>query len=284
MTSSRPASRPGTSTASLSPVTRNAMRGNWNCCETPNLTGVIAESGSGWLVVHGHWWTFRTYADLDRFAGVHLRRGGDHRPSPRPRISSMRRAVALIGDENGFTGATSVTFSGFSSVVVAALTTAALMSPFTGYRISRRSTAPTGGAPARSMSAVERLHLPCPFTFQSSHDAFAIYLTPTASAGRGSAARSSIEGSASLRLDVFGTGTTAGRGAVRPVDLQRPGTNQQFPFVPVSAGYGELQAGNSGDDVAVANSSTTAGIAGLTGRSSPDAQEPSVIRRLTATM
>ena len=29
--------------------------------------------------------------------------------------------------------------------------------------------------------------------------------------------------------------------------------------MPVSGGYGELQAGNSGDDVAVANSSTTAG-------------------------
>jgi hypothetical protein len=35
--------------------------------------------------------------------------------------------------------------------------------------------------------------------------------------------------------------------------------NQQFQFVPVANGYGELQAENSGQDIAVANSSTTAG-------------------------
>ena len=40
-------------------------------------------------------------------------------------------------------------------------------------------------------------------------------------------------------------------------------SNQQFQFVPVSGGYGELEVGNAGDDVAVANSSTTAGTADM---------------------
>jgi hypothetical protein len=26
----------------------NAMRGNWACCETPDLGGIIASNGSGW--------------------------------------------------------------------------------------------------------------------------------------------------------------------------------------------------------------------------------------------
>src|SRR4051812_10769686 len=60
-----------------------------------------------------------------------------------------------------------------------------------------------------------------------------------------------------LCLDVAGASTAAGA----TVDQQTCGgqTNQQFQFVPVSGGYGRLQAQHSGYDVAVANSSTTAG-------------------------
>lgn len=36
--------------------------------------------------------------------------------------------------------------------------------------------------------------------------------------------------------------------------------NQEFQFAPVSGGYGELQAGNSGDDIAIAGASTQAGV------------------------
>jgi hypothetical protein len=60
-----------------------------------------------------------------------------------------------------------------------------------------------------------------------------------------------------LCLDVFGnTGTS---GAVIDQWTCNSQSNQQFQFVPVSGGYGELQAQNSGQDVAVANSSTTQG-------------------------
>ena len=61
----------------------------------------------------------------------------------------------------------------------------------------------------------------------------------------------------SLCLDVSGnTGTS---GAAIDQWTCNGQTNQEFQFVPVSGGYGELQAQNSGQDVAVANSSTTQG-------------------------
>jgi len=61
----------------------------------------------------------------------------------------------------------------------------------------------------------------------------------------------------SLCLDVFGNSGTSG--AVIDQWTCNGQTNQEFQFVPVSGGYGELQAQSSGQDVAVANSATTQG-------------------------
>jgi hypothetical protein len=66
-----------------------------------------------------------------------------------------------------------------------------------------------------------------------------------------------VIGSDGLCLDVFGN-TTASGAAIDQWTCNGQ-SNQQFQFVPVSGGYGELQAQNSGDDVAVSGSSTTAG-------------------------
>ncbi|GAA0927049.1 MULTISPECIES: RICIN domain-containing protein [Streptomyces violaceusniger group] len=41
----------------------NAMRGNWVCCVTPNLTGVLTQSGGSWQPT-GNWWALRDYADM----------------------------------------------------------------------------------------------------------------------------------------------------------------------------------------------------------------------------
>ena len=41
----------------------NAMRGNWVCCMTPNLTGVLTQTGGTWTT-SGNWWAMRTYADM----------------------------------------------------------------------------------------------------------------------------------------------------------------------------------------------------------------------------
>ena len=66
-----------------------------------------------------------------------------------------------------------------------------------------------------------------------------------------------VIGNDGLCLDVYGNTTNPGA-AIDQWSCNGQ-TNQQFQFVPVSGGYGELEAENSGDDVAVANSSTTAG-------------------------
>jgi hypothetical protein len=68
-------------------------------------------------------------------------------------------------------------------------------------------------------------------------------------------------GNDGLCLDVFGNAGAAGAVIDQWSCAGQP--NQQFQFVPVSAGYGELQAQNSGLDVAVANSSTAAGTADI---------------------
>jgi hypothetical protein len=61
----------------------------------------------------------------------------------------------------------------------------------------------------------------------------------------------------SLCLDVFGNTGTAGA-AIDQYTCNSQ-SNQQFQFLPIANGYGELQAQNSGQDVTVANSSTAQG-------------------------
>jgi O-glycosyl hydrolase len=61
----------------------------------------------------------------------------------------------------------------------------------------------------------------------------------------------------SLCLDVYGD--TGNAGAAIDQWSCNGQSNQQFQFVPVSGGYGELQAQNSGQDVTVANGSTAQG-------------------------
>jgi galactose oxidase len=61
-----------------------------------------------------------------------------------------------------------------------------------------------------------------------------------------------------LCMDV--TGASVEAGAVVEQWTCNGGDNQEFQFVPGSGAYGELQGENSGDDVAVAESSTTAGV------------------------
>ena len=67
-----------------------------------------------------------------------------------------------------------------------------------------------------------------------------------------------VIGNNSLCLDVSGVSTAAGAAITQWTCNGQ--ANQQFQFVPVSGGYGRLQAQHSGYDVAVANSSTAAGV------------------------
>ncbi|WP_369386284.1 hypothetical protein AB5J72_00645 [Streptomyces sp. CG1] len=92
----------------------NAMRGNWVCCMTPNLTGVLTQSGGSWQPT-GNWWALRDYADL---TGTLVDTSGQVGSTAisASEDSANKRAVAVIGDSNGYTGAASVAFNGLASV------------------------------------------------------------------------------------------------------------------------------------------------------------------------
>ena len=156
----------------------NAMRGNWVCCVTPNLTGVLTQSGGNWQPT-GSWWVLRDYADM---TGTLVNTSGQVGSTAisAAKDSSAKRAVAIIGDDNGYTGPASVAFNGLSSVpwlagngsvnvVVQRIPDQAPLS--TPQVVFSQSVNASGGS------------VTVPFTFQASHDAFAIYLTPTGSTG-----------------------------------------------------------------------------------------------------
>jgi hypothetical protein len=150
----------------------NAMRGNWVCCLTPNLTGLLTGSGSTWSAT-GIWWAFRAYADL---TGSLVSTSGQVGATAisAAEDSSARRAVAIIGDDNSFTGAASVTFSGLSSVPWLARNGRIHV---TADRIPDQAPL---GAPQVVFSqnlSTSGGSFTVPFTFQAAHDAFAIYLT-----------------------------------------------------------------------------------------------------------
>ncbi|MFB9614416.1 RICIN domain-containing protein, partial [Kutzneria kofuensis] len=99
-----------------------------------------------------------------------------------------------------------------------------------------------------------------PITFQASHDAFAVYLTPASTSGGGgfpSGNHQLVIASNNLCLDVYGASSSAG--AAIDQWTCNGQANQQFQFVPASGGYGELRAQGSGQDVTVANGTTAQG-------------------------
>jgi hypothetical protein len=231
----------------------NAMRGNWVCCTTPNLTGVLTQSGGTWQPT-GNWWAMRSYADL---TGNLVDTSGQVNSTAIAASvdSTTKRAVALVGDSNGYTGSAPVTFTGLSSlswlaggnvhVVVDRIPDQA---PLAAPQVVLDQTASAAGG-----------SVTVPLTFQASHDAFAIYLTPASSSGGGFPAGNHQLTIASdgLCLDVYGNTTAAG--AAIDQWTCNGQANQQFQFLPGAGGYGELRAQNSGLDVTVAGGSTTAG-------------------------
>ncbi len=154
----------------------NAMRGNWVCCVTPNLTGVLTQVNGTWQPT-GSWWALRDYADM---TGTLVATSGQVNSTAisASEDSSAKRAVAVIGDSNGYTGAASVTFNGLSSQswlsgsgsvnvrVDRIPDQAPLSSPQVVYN---QTVSATSGS------------ITVPVTFQAAHDAFAIYLTPNGS-------------------------------------------------------------------------------------------------------
>ena len=232
----------------------NAMRGNWVCCLTPNLTGVLTQTNGVWAA-NGNWWALRTYADM---TGTLVNTSGQVGSTAisASEDSSAHRAVAILGDSNGYTGAATVTFSGLSSTPW--LSNAGNVNVVVD-RIPDQSTLTAPQVVLNQNMSTAGGSISVPITFQAAHDAFAVYLTPATSgtAGVPSGYHRFTVANNGLCLDVYGN--TGATGAAIDQWTCNGQSNQQFQFVAVSGGYGELQAQNSGLDVAVANSSTVAG-------------------------
>jgi len=232
----------------------NAMRGNWVCCLTPNLTGILTQSGGAWTTT-GNWWAMRAYADLTGTLVATSGQVGSTAISAAA-DSTARRAVAIIGDSNGTTGTTTVTFSGLSSVPWLANNGSINV---TVNRIPEQAPLASPQVVFNQNLSTSSGSLSVPVTFQSTHDAFAIYLTPAQSGGGfPSGNHQLVIANNNLCLDV--SGNTSNVGAAIDQWTCNGQTNQQFQFLAASGGYGELRALNSGQDVAVAASSTSAGV------------------------
>jgi hypothetical protein len=243
----------------------NAMRGNWVCCVTPNLTGVLTQSGGSWQPT-GNWWALRDYADL---TGTLVDTSGQVGSTAisASEDSTAKRAVAIIGDSNGYTGSASVTFNGLASVPWLANNGSVNV---TVHRIPDQ--APLGAPQIVYDQNVNTSggSITVPLTFQASHDAFAVYLTPASSSGGGfpTGNHQLVVANDDLCMDVNGNSGSAG--AAIDQWTCNGQSNQQFQFVPASGGYGELRAQNSGLDVEVAGSSTAAGTPDIV-QQTPDA-------------
>jgi len=205
----------------------NAVRGNWACCLTPNLGGVIVSNGNGGWSYTGQWWTFRTYADLTGSLVSTSGQVGTTAISA-AEDSSRRRAVAVIGDENGYTGAASVTFSGLSSVPWLANNGSVKV---TVYRIADQSPLNSPQVVSSQIASTSGGSIAVPLTFQASHDAFAIYLTP----GFATGFSSTLVNQSSGRCLDENDWTTVSLAQFQQWTCNS-GSNQQFSFVPTSAG------------------------------------------------
>jgi hypothetical protein len=154
----------------------NAMRGNWVCCVTPNLTGVLTQVNGTWQPT-GNWWALRDYADM---TGTLVDTSGQVNSTAisASEDSTAKRAVAIIGDSNGYTGAASVTFNGLSSLSWLS------GSGSVNVRVDRIPDQAPLGSPQvvynQTVSASSG-SITVPITFQASHDAFGIYVTPAGS-------------------------------------------------------------------------------------------------------
>ncbi|THV29682.1 hypothetical protein E9998_08795 [Glycomyces paridis] len=181
----------------------NAMRGNWICCLTPNLTGLLVQSGGTWQPT-GNYWVMRAYADM---TGTLVQTSGQVGGTAisAAKDAENERAVAVIGNINGYTGSANVDVTGLSSVP---WLTGGGSVHVTVQRIPEQ--APLGSPQVVYSQDVSASggSVSVPLNFQNSGDAFAVYLTPADGTGTDAG---QVRGVASGRcLDVPDSTTTAG--------------------------------------------------------------------------
>lgn len=183
----------------------NALRGNWLCCLAPNLTGLLTETGDGWRPT-GLWWTMRAYADMTGTLVTTSGQVGGTAISA-AKDSDAERAVAVIGDINGYTGSASVTFDGLASTPWLATEGSVHV---TVERMPEQAPLEAPQVVFEQDMSVSGGSITVPLTFQRSTDAYAVYLTPGGGAGDGSGEVRAI--GADKCLDVPSQSTEAGTG------------------------------------------------------------------------
>jgi hypothetical protein len=182
----------------------NAMRGNWSCCMTPNLTGVLTQSNGTWQP-NGNWWALRTYADM---TGTLVNTSGQVGSTAisASKDSTARRAVAVIGDSNGYTGSASVTFNNLASVAWLQNNGSVHV---TVERIPDQYPLSAPQVVYDQNLSASAGSVTVPVTFQAAHDAFAVYVTPAGSTSGNTSGELHAVGAGKC-LDVPNTSTTAG--------------------------------------------------------------------------
>ena len=206
----------------------NAARGNWSsCCVNPYLAGTIVSNGNGGYSYTGQWWTFRTYADL---TGSLVSTSGEvgNTAISAAEDSSHRRAVAIVGDSDGYTGAASVTFTGLSSVSWLANDGNVNV---TVDRIPDQSPLNSPDVVTNEIVSASSGSITVPITFADANDAFAIYLTPGFAAGFSSTMANTGTGQCMDENDW----TTQSAAPLQQWTCNG-GTNQAFTFVPTASG------------------------------------------------
>lgn len=149
-----------------------AMRGNWDCCMIPNLSGLLTQTATGWAPT-GNWWAMRTDADV---TGTLLSTNGENATTAitASKDPSQKRAVAIVGDSDGYTGAASVTFNNLSA-------TPWLIKKgqvhVTVYRIPDQAPLYAPQVVYSQSLSASSGSVTVPFDFQSAHDAFGVYLS-----------------------------------------------------------------------------------------------------------
>jgi hypothetical protein len=206
----------------------NAARGNWSsCCVNPYLASTIVSNGNGGYSSTGQWWAFRTYADL---TGSLVSTSGEvgNTAISASEDSSHRRAVAIVGDSDGYTGAASVTFTGLSSVSWLANDGNVNV---TVYRIPDQSPLNSPDVVTDEIVSASSGSITVPITFEDANDAFAVYLTPGFATGFSSTLANTGTGQCMDEND-----WTTQSAAQFQQWTCNGGTNQAFRFVPTSSG------------------------------------------------
>jgi hypothetical protein len=202
----------------------NAMRGNWVCCLTPNLAGVLTNA-NGTYSPNGNWWAMRDYADMTGSLVSTSGQAGTTAISASEN-SSAKRAVAIIGDENGYTGDAPVTFSGLGSVPWLASNGSVNV---TVDRIPDQYPLSSPQVVYNQNISASSGSITVPVTFQASHDAFAIYLTPAGSSGStGGTSTGPIKSGASSAKCVDDNGQSTANGTKIQMWDCNGGANQQW--------------------------------------------------------